>query len=206
MSPAGAVQVFPGSYEIQSVAVYNDAACSPASNVDRPTPNALVSCFMRSSTGDTPKLNDTELGPENGLPSPTTHVAYTLGGSSPTGLFEAWIKFQFVSHVSLSRVTLHYYCTGTPPQLQLVDASGMATSIMTPSCVDASYRQSLTFSIIQLVRIVLSVKRNGGYFYLTEVQFFNEATPDPGTDIYTGMNIHRIVVMAMGSKFRLNPI
>ena len=137
---------------------------------------------MRRATGDTPKLNDTDLGPENGLPSPTTDVAYTLGGISPAGLFETWIEFIFVSRVSLSHVTLHYYCTGTPPQLQLVDASGMATSTMTPSCGDAAHRQSLTFSIIQLVRIVLSVKSNGGYFYLTEVQFFNEPTPDPGTD------------------------
>ena len=203
MSPAGAVQVFPDSYEIQSAAVYTDTACSPASNVVRPSPNALVSCYMRQTTGVTPKLNDTELGPDNGLPSPTTHVAYILGGSSQTGLFETWIVFEFVSRVSLSRVTLHYYCTGTPPQLQLRDASGMATSTMTPSCGDAAHRQSLTFSIIQLVLVLsLSVKRNGGYFYLTEVQFFNEPTPDPGTDIYTGMNI----VMAMGSNFRLNPI
>ena len=171
--------------------------------MDRSTPNSLVSCFRRLA-GVTPKLNDTDLGPENGLPSPTTDVAYTLGGSSPTGLFETWIKFEFARRVSLSHVTLHYYCTGTPPQLQLVAASGMATSTMTPSCGDAAHRQSLTFSIIQLV-IVLSVKRNGGYFYLTEVQFFNEPTPDPGTDIYTGMNVHRIV-MAMGSNFRLNPI
>ena len=170
-----------------------------------PIRNALVTCFMRQ-TGDTPKLNDTELGPENGIPSPTTDVAYTLGGPSSTGQFEAWIKFQFVSHVSLSHVTLHYYCTGTPPQLRLVDELHMATSTMTPSCGDTAHRQSLTFSIIQLVIVlVLSVKRNGGYFYLTEVQFFNEPTPDPGTDIYTGMNIHRIV-MAMGSNFRLNPI
>ena len=150
--------------------------------MDRSTPNTLVSCFRRQSNGVTPKLYDTELGPENGLPSPTTDVAYTLSGSSQTGLFETWIVFEFVSRVSLSRVTLHYYCTGTPPQLQLVDASGMATSTMTPSCGDAAHRQSLTFSIIQLV-IILSVKRNGGCFYLTEVQFFNESTtPDPGTD------------------------
>ena len=134
-------------------------------------------------TGDTPKLSDTELGPDNGLPSPTTAVAYTLGGSSPTGQFETWIEFQLISRVSLSHVTLHYYCTGTPPQLQLVDASGMATSTMSPSCEDAAHRQSLTFSIIQLVIVLsLSVKCNGGYFYLTEVQFFNELTPNPGTD------------------------
>ena len=151
--------------------------------MERVTPKAIVSCFMRQ-TGDTPKLNDTELGPENGLPSPTTDVAYTLGGPSQTGQFETWIKFVFVSRVSLSHVTLHYYCTGTPPQLQLVDASGMETSTMTPSCGDAARRQSLTFSIIQLVIVLsLSAKRNGGYFYLTEVQFFNEPTPpNPGTD------------------------
>ena len=206
MSPAGAVQVYPGSYEIHSAAEYNDTACSPASNVDRPTPNALVSCFIRSSTGDTPKLYDTELGPQNGLPSPTTAVAYTLGGPSKTGLFERWIVFVFVSRVSLSRVTLHYYCTGTPPQLQLVDASGMATSTMTLSCGYTAYRHSLTVNMSSSIRsVTFIVKRNGGYFYLTEVQFFNEQTPDPGTDIFTGMNIHRIV-MAMGSNFRLNPI
>ena len=173
--------------------------------MDRPTPNAIVECSMRQITGVTPKLNDTELGPENGLPSPTTDVAYTLGGSM-TGLFETWIQFEFVSRVSLSRVTLHYYCTGTPPQLQLRDASGMATSTVIPSCGDTAHRQSLTFNMSSSTPLVtFIVKRNGGNFYLTEVQFFNEATPYPGTDTYTGMNIHRIV-MAMGSNFRLNPI
>ena len=156
--------------------MYNDTACSSAFNVDRQSLNAVVSCYMRQSTGDTPKLNDTELGSENGLPSPTTAVAYTLGGSSKTGQFEMWIAFEFIGRVSLSHVTLHYYCTGTPPQLQLVDASDMATSTMTPSCGDVAHRQSLTFSIILLVRIVLNVKSNGGYFYLTEVQLFNEPT------------------------------
>ena len=206
MPPVGAVQVFPGSYEIHSAAVYNDTACSPASNQGRPTPRYLVSCFMRRLTGDTPKLNDTELGPDNGLPSPPTDVAYTLGGPSPTGHFETWMQFEFVSRVSLSHVTLHYYCTGTPPQLQLRDSSGMATSTMIPSCGDTAYRHSLTFNMSGSTRsVAFMVKRNGGYLYLTEVQFFNAATPYPGTDIYTGMNIH-CIVMAMGSNFRLNPI
>ena len=129
-------------------------------------------------TGDTPKLNDTELGPENGLPSPTTDVAYTLGGSSETGLFETWIRFEFTSRVSLSHVTLHYYCTGTLPQLQFKDA----TSIMTPPCGDTAYRHSLTFNMSGSTQsVAFMVKRNEGYFYLTEVQFFNESTPDPGT-------------------------
>ena len=44
----------------------------------------------------------TELGPQNGLPSPTTDVAYTLNGPSDTGLFETRIQLEFVSHVSLS--------------------------------------------------------------------------------------------------------
>ena len=136
---------------------------------------------MRQTTGDTPKLNDTELGPENGLPSPTTYVAYTLGGSSRTGLFETWIVFEFVSRVSLSHVTLHYYCTGTPPQLQLVDASGMKTSTMTPSCGDTAYRHTLTFSMSgSTMSVTFIVKRNGGNFYLTEVQFIN-SIQDPGT-------------------------
>ena len=81
-------------------------------------------------------------------PSLTTDVAYTLGGPSPTGQFETWIKFVFISRVSLSHVTLHYYCTGTPPQLQLVDASGMATSTMTPSCGVTAHRHSLTFNMM----------------------------------------------------------
>ena len=132
-------------------------------------------------TGDTPKLNDTELGPQNGLPSPTTDVAYTLGGPSQTGLFETWIKFVFVSRVLLSHVTLHYYCTGTPPQLQLVDASDMETSTMTPSCGDTAYRHSLTFNMSGSTMLVtFIVKRNGGNFYLTEVQFIN-SIQDPGT-------------------------
>ena len=132
-------------------------------------------------TGDTPKLYDTELGPENGLPSPTTDVAYTLGGPSQTGQFEMWIKFVFVGRVSLSHVTLHYYCTGTPPQLQLVDASSMETSTMTPSCGDSAYRHSLTFNMSgSTTSVTFIVKRNGGNFYLTEVQFIN-SIQDPGT-------------------------
>ena len=159
--------------------MYNDTACSPASNVDRPSPNAIVPC-LRQSTGTTPKLNDTDLGPDNGLPSPTTDVAYTLGGPSQTGLFEIWIQFDFASHISLSRVTLHYYCTGTPPQLKLRDTS-QATSTMTPSCGDTAYRHSLTFNMSgSTLSIAFWVKRNGGYFYLTEVQFIN-SIPVPGT-------------------------
>ena len=38
--------------------------------------------FRRNSTGVTPKLYDTELGPQTGLPSPTTDMAYTLSGCS----------------------------------------------------------------------------------------------------------------------------
>ena len=132
-------------------------------------------------TGDIPKLNDTDLGPDNGLPNATTDVAYTLGGPSPTGLFETWIEFEFASRVSLSHVTLHYYCTGTPPQLQFMYASGMATSTMTPSCEDAAYRQSLTFNMSgSTMSVTFIVKRNGGNFYLTEVQFIN-SIQDPGT-------------------------
>ena len=175
------LQVFPGTYVIQSVAVYNDTACSPASNADRQPPNAVVSCFMRQ-TGDIPKLNDTDLGPDNGLPNATTDVAYTLGGPSRTGQLERWIVFEFVSRVSLSHVTLHYYCTGTPPQLQLVDASGMATSTMTPSCGDTAHRHSLTFNMSSSTRsVTLMVKRSRGYFYLTEVQFFINSLLEPGT-------------------------
>ena len=134
---------------------------------------------MRQITGATPKLNDTDLGPDNELPNPTTDVAYTLGGPA-TGLLKTWIQFEFVSRVSLSRVTLHYYCTETPPQLQLVDASGRATSTMIPSCGDTAYRHSLTFNMSGSTPSVdFMVKRNGGNFYLTEVQFIN-SIPDPG--------------------------
>ena len=161
--------------------MYSDRACSPASNMDRPTPNAIVECFMRLITGVTPKLNDTDLRPDNGLPSPTTDVAYILGGPA-TGLFETWIQFEFVSRIPLPRVTLHYYCTGTPPQLQLRDASSMATSIMTPSCGDTAYRHSLTFNMSgSTLSVTFIVKHNGGNFYLTEVQFFINSIPEPGT-------------------------
>ena len=108
--------------------MYKDTACSPAF-VDRTTPNTVVSCYRRQFNGVTPKLNDTKLGPENGLPNATTDVAYTLAGNSPAG-FETWIVFKFIGRVSLSHVTLHYYCTGTPPQLQLMDTG----TIIIPSC------------------------------------------------------------------------
>ena len=162
--------------------MYDDTACSPASNKERPTPNTIVSCFRRQSTDITPKLYDTELGLQTGLPSPTTDMAYTLSGVSMTGLFETWIEFEFVSRISLSHVTIHYYCTGIPPQFQLVDASGMATSIMTPSCGDTAHRHSLTVNVSSSTTLVnFRVKSNGGNFYLTEVQFFINSTSDPGT-------------------------
>ena len=138
---------------------------------------------MRQSTGVTPKLYDTELGPENGLPSPTTDVAYTLGGPSQTGQFETWIVFKFVSRVSLSQITLYYYCTGTPPQLRLKDASDMpATSIITPSCGDTIHRHSLTSNVSSsTMSVTFTVKRKEGYLYLTEIKFFSNLIPDPGT-------------------------
>ena len=183
VSPAGAVQVFPDSCNIYSAAEYEDQACYPASSLDRSSPRSIVTCFRRQSTSAAPKLYDNELG-QKGLPSPPTDVAYTLSGNV-TGVLETWIGFVFVGYVSLSRVTLHYYCTGTPPQLQLVDALGMVTSTMTPSCGDTAHRQSLTVYMSSFTEYInLVVKRNGGYFYLTEVQFFNEPTPDPGTDIH----------------------
>ena len=162
--------------------MYEDTACSPVSNTDRATPKAVVSCFRRNSTGVTPKLYDTELGPQTGLPSPTTDMAYTLSGLSMTGLFETWIVFHLVSRISLSHVTIHYYCNGTLPQLQLVAASGMATSTMTPSCGDTAHRHSLTFNVSSSTpSVAFSVKRNGGYFYITEVQFFINSISNPGT-------------------------
>ena len=132
------------------------------------------------------------VGPENGLPSPTTDEAYTLSGTSMTGLFETWIVFEFLSRVSLSQITLYYYCTETPPQLQLKDASGMpATSIITPSCGDTIHRHSLTSNVSSSTTLVtFTVKRNGGYLYLTEIKFFSNSIPDPGT-----YSIHIFIVI-----------
>ena len=138
--------------------MYEDRACSPVSSRHRSPSNAVVTCFRRQS-GVTPKLNDSVLGPENELRSPTTDVAYTISGTTAT--YERWISFEFVSLVSLSHVTLHYF--GTLSQLRLVTEN-------------TARRQSLTFNISTNTRKVdLTVQGNGGLFYLTEVQFFADA-------------------------------
>ena len=132
-----------------------------------------VQCSRIETTSLSPKLYDTELGPEDSLPSPPTDMAYTLGGTMP--FFEAWVKFEFTNFVLLLDVTLHYYCTGTPPQIRLVDASNVPTLTVTPSCGDSAHRHSVSFNMSSFTKVVfLSVKSSGGWFYLTEVQFFND--------------------------------
>ena len=117
-----------------------------------------------------PKLYDFEKGPENGLSSPATDVAYILNDTTP-GTSERWIKFNFLRPLPLTHVTLYYYCTGTPPQLQLSEDQLM-TSPKTPLCGDAVRQQCLSFEIGHATsNVVLHVKRNGGQFYLTEVDF-----------------------------------
>ena len=165
-------QVIPNSYTILRAAVYEDPACDPPSSSMRGTPNYPVSCFPRQATGTTPRLTDDLLGPDN-LTSPTTDYAYTLAGSSQFGLFETWIRFEFISRVSLSSVTLHYYCTVQSPQFQLNDGSGVVVPPVSPPCDSTARRQCFTFSISTTTLLVnLQVLRNSDIIYISEVRFF----------------------------------
>ena len=151
-----------------SAVEYEDAACSQISSSNRSQAQS-VTCFTRQATGATPKLNDTDLGPVNGLPTTPTDVAYILNSSVG---YEMQIEYEFVSNVSLSQVTLHYYCTGTPPQLWLRDDSGGETSRETPSYAGTE-RRCLTFNITtSTLNMTLWMRHGGGQFYLTEVEFF----------------------------------
>ena len=166
------VPVNPDSYEILSAAVYEDPACDPPSSSMRSTLNSPVTCFPRQATGATPRLCDGVLGPDNPTSS-TADYAYTLAGPSQFGTFETWIRFDFTSRVSLASVTLHYYCTGQSPQLQLSDGSGMMAPPVSPPCDSTAQRQYFTFSVSTSTRTVMfEVLRNGNVIYISEVQLF----------------------------------
>ena len=166
------VPVIPNSYEILSAAVYVDPACDPPSSSVRVTLNSVVRCLPRQATGATPRLCDGVLGPDNPTSS-TVDYAYTLAGPSQFGLFETWIQFEFVSRVSLASVTLHYYCTGQSPQLQLRDGSGVMAPPVSPPCDSTAQRQYFTFSVsTSTTTVTLKVLRNGNAIYISEVQLF----------------------------------
>ena len=166
------VPVIPNSYEILSETVYEDPACEPPSSSTRSTLNNPVHCFPRQATGATPRLCDGVLGPDNPTSS-TADYAYTLTGPSQFGHFETWIQFDFTSRVSLASVTLHYYCTGQSPQLQLSDGSGVVTPPVSPPCDSTAQRQYFTFSVsTNTTTVVLKVQRNNNTIYISEVQLF----------------------------------
>ena len=167
-----AAQVIPNSYTILSAAVYEDPACDPSSSSMRNTPNSPVSCFpSQQATGATPRLTDGVLGPDN-LTSTTTDYAYTLAGSSQFGTFETWIRFEFISRVSQASVTLHYYCTGQSPQLQLNDGSDVVTPPVSPPCDSTAQRQCFTFNVsTSTMQMNLEVLRNDTIIYISEVKF-----------------------------------
>ena len=164
-------QVIPDSYTILSAAVYEDLACDPPFSM-RGTPNSPVTCNSSQATGATPRLTDGVLGPDNPTSS-TTDYAYTLAGPSPFGLFETWIQFDFTSRVSLASVTLHYYCTGQSPQLQLSDGSAVVAPPVSPPCDSTAQRQCFTFNVSTSTnRVNLEVLRNSNTIYFSEVKFF----------------------------------
>ena len=166
-----AAQVIPSSYTFRSAAVYEDPACSPPSSSMRGTPTSPVTCFPRQATDATPRLTDGVLGPDSPT-SPTTDYAYILAGSSQFGLFETWITFDFTSRVSLASVTLHYYCTGQTPQLQLNDGSGVVAPPVSPPCDSTAQRQCFTFSVsTSTKRVDLKVLRNSNTIYISEAKF-----------------------------------
>ena len=146
----------------------------------RGTSNSPVTCFPRQS-GATPRLTDGVLGPDNPT-STTTDYAYTLDGLTPILLFENWIQFDFVSRISLASVTLHYYCTGQSPQLQLqlqlqIREGSFLLNIspFSPPCGSTTRRQCFTFSLhanINITSVSLRVIRDDSTMYISEVKFF----------------------------------
>ena len=138
----------------------------------RVTPNSPVTCFPRQATGATPRLTDGVLGPDN-LTSTTTDYAYTLAGPSQFGLFKTWITFDFTSRVSVASVTLHYYCTGESPQIQLDDGSGVVALPVSPQCDSTVQRQCLTINVsTSTSEVNLKVLRNSNTIYISEAKFF----------------------------------
>ena len=193
-----AVQVNQTNYTIHSAAVYEDPACEPPSSSMRCTPNTLVPCFPRQAAGATPRLTDGVLGPDN-LTSTTTDYAYTLAGKSPTGI-ELWIQFEFAPRVSLASVTLHYYCTGQSPQLQLSDGSGVVAPPVSPPCDSTAQIQCFTFNVSTSTnRVNLEVLQNENIIYISEVKFF-KGQP------HTILQIHHYRISCMGSvtNWKLN--
>ena len=160
-----------------------DPACNPSSSNERVTQNntlLVVHCFPKQATGATPRLTDGVLGPDN-LHSPTTDFAYTLAGPSQFGRFETWIKFEFASRVSLANITLHYYCTGQSPQLQLSDGSGVVAPPVSPPCDSTAQIQCMTISINTSTRmVILEVLRNNNTIYISEIKFFTDQSPNAG--------------------------
>ena len=169
-------------YSILSETVYEDNACSPPSSVNGHETNGSV-CWSDFTPFIFPKLTDFEIGPEE---FPSTHIEFTyiLNGST-AGDFERWIDFTLTEHlqvsgVPLAQVTLHYYCTGPPPELQLSDGSNMTPPDppKIPSCGENATRQRLSFDYNHNTNhVLIFVKRNGGQFYLSEVQFILMSIP-----------------------------
>ena len=84
------------------------------------------------------------------------------------------------------QVILHYYCTGHPPDLKFNDGSNSIPSCGNTTCTT---RQKMSFNAISTTsnmnEVNLHVRCNGGHFYLTEVQFFNDSLPRPDEGMYT---------------------
>ena len=160
--------MYPSSYSIFLDTVYEDKHCSPTSSVDRTELNSPVLC--QGVGFNFPKLIDSINGSETGLPNPPTDVAYILNGNT-SGL---WIEFNFLRPLLPIHVTLYYYyyCTGTPPQLQLIDGSIAVPPSITPPCEKNSHRHFLSFELNSTTNTIgLLMTLSGGVLYLTEVEF-----------------------------------
>lgn len=152
----------PDRYHILSETIYEDSACSPRSWLERPGPNSPVQCTF------TGIITNRDRQPENG--------AYMLNGTSQMQVAERWIEFEFIflHRLILTHVTLHYYCTGSPPEFQLTDQSNVVTPCepVTPSCSESVLLQHLNISFYRdSTNVSLVVRRNGGLFGLTEMDF-----------------------------------
>lgn len=173
LPPSGYGGYHPSWYAILLQTEYEDITCYPPSSVNRSKTDNPVLCQYQYGSA---KLLDFEVGSPSRLPSPATDVAYILSGTSPTGLPERWIEFVFGSPVTLyiTHILFHYYCTGTPPQLLLTEEFNVCRPGIQLLCGGATYRRALSIDVDinhSSTNISLFVKRNGGQFYLYEVEF-----------------------------------
>ena len=138
--------------------------------------HAIQVCCQGKATGATPRLTvDDVLGPDN-LTSPTTDYVYTLIGPTHTHI-GSWIRFEFISPVSLTSVILRYYSNDPeqPPQLWFRDFSNAVSSPISPPRNITEQRQCLVCDVKMTTTMIdIEVIQKGNPIHISEVQFYEQ--------------------------------